>query len=297
MSGRSKTDELITSKYKKRSRMGEIFHRLKRNKGAIVGMCVLILLILTFFVSLFFISFESIATQNISERFSPPSFKHLFGTDNLGRDMFVRVIYGTRYSLVIGLGVVCIAGIFGISLGSIAGFFGGQIENIIMRVSDVMSSIPSILLGMVIMTTLGASLVNLIIAVGVTSIPGYIRITRASVLSVRNQEFIESARAIGIRSFPIIFTQVLPNGVAPIIVTTSASLGMSILSAAGLSFLGFGVQVPRPEWGTLISSGREFARSAPWLMIFPGLFIMFTVLSFNLLGDGLRDALDPKLKR
>lgn len=292
----SDSAELIVKKYKKRSMINDLFHRIWQNKGARAGLIILGLLITLLIISLF-ISFEMVTVNNVKVRFTSPNWQFPFGTDNMGRNAFLRVIYGTRYSLVIGLGTVAIAAFFGISLGSIAGYFGNVADDIIMRASDVLASIPGLLLGMVIVTVLGQSLQNLIIAVGIQSIPVYLRITRASILTVRNQEFVEAARAIGLSNARIIFTQVLPNGLSPIIVTVTASLGLSIIVAASLSFLGFGVQVPHPEWGALISAGRDFARSAPWLMTFPGLFIMVTVLAFNLLGDGLRDALDPKLKR
>ena len=287
--------ELITKKYKKRSQLGEIFHRIRRNKGALAGLAIITILFLTFLGSLF-ISFEAATSSNVPARFTSPNLQYPFGTDNLGRNALLRVVYGTRYSLAIGFGVVGIATLVGVTFGSIAGYFGKHVDDIIMRVSDILASIPGMLLGMVIVTVLGQSLRNLIIAVGITSIPIFIRITRASILTVRGNEFVEAAKAIGISSPRIIFTQVLPNGLAPIIVTITASLGIAIIVAASLSFIGFGVPVPHPEWGAMIASGREFARSAPWLMTFPGLCIMVTVLAFNLLGDGLRDALDPKLK-
>jgi peptide/nickel transport system permease protein len=247
-------------------------------------------------IASFFINNDAVFAMSARSRLAPPSLQYLFGADNFGRNMLLRVIFGTRYSIAIGFGAVSFAVFFGVSLGSFAGYYGGRVEDLIMRASDVLSSIPGILLGMVIMTVLGHGLQNLIIAVGVSSIPGFIRITRASIISVRNQEFVEAALAVGIPNVRIIFTQVLTNGLSPIIVTTTGSLGMSILVASSLSFLGFGVPIATPEWGALIASGREFAGIAPWLMLFPGIFIMMTVLAFNLLGDGLRDALDPKLK-
>jgi len=286
----------IMRQYKKRSQMGDIFYRIRKNKGAMVGLLIFGALLLLLIGS-FFISWESITYGNARLRFTPPNMQFPFGTDDNGRNSLLRVIYGTRYSLVIGFGAVAIAAFFGVLLGSIAGYYGRLTEDIIMRVSDVIASIPGILLGMVIVTVLGHSLRNLIIAVGVTAIPVFIRITRASILTLRNQEFVEAARAIGLSNVRIIFTQVLTNGLSPVIVMVTASLGISIIIAASLSFLGFGVPVPHPEWGALISAGRDFARVAPWLMFFPGLFIMITVLAFNLLGDGLRDALDPKLKK
>ena len=289
-------NELIIKKYKKRSQFGEIYHRMKRNKGAMAGFIILCLMFLCLIISLL-MSYKSVSQGNVSNNLAAPSLQHLFGTDNMGRDVFKRTIYGTRYSLAIGFGAVAIATIFGVTLGSFAGFYGGAADNIIMRISDVLASIPGMLLGIVIVTVLGQSLQNIIIAVGVQAIPIYIRMTRASILTVRNGEFVEAARAIGFSNMRILFSQVLPNGLSPVIVTITASLGISITVAASLSYLGFGIPVPQPEWGALISSGREFARLAWWIMTFPGLFIMIIVLSFNLLGDGLRDALDPKLKR
>ncbi len=290
------THELVTKKYRKRSQMGDIFHRIRKNKGALVGLIIIGILFLTFFASLF-ISYDAVTETNASARFSSPSWEYPFGTDNMGRNAFLRVVYGARYSIAIGFGVVTIALVIGVTLGSIGGYFGGNVENTVMRFSDFLASIPGMLLSMVIVTVLGQSLRNLIFAVGVTTVPSFIRISRASVLTVRNNEFVEASRAIGLSHFRIIFTQVLPNALSPVIVTFTASIGFSIIIAASLSFIGFGVPVPNPEWGAMISTGREYARSAPYLMTFPGLAIMVVVLAFNLLGDGLRDALDPKLKR
>jgi len=287
---------LLVKQYRKRSRMGEIFYNINKNKGAVAGFIILGVICLAFIVSLF-ISFESITAMNAQQRFAAPSWQLPFGADDFGRNVFLRVIYGTRYTLAIGFGAVALATVFGVTLGCFAGYYGGIVEDIIMRVSDVLSSIPGMLLGMVIMTVLGQSLRNLIVAVGVQSIPIYLRMTRASILTVRNNEFVEASRAIGFSNIRIIFTQVLPNGLSPIIVTITASLGISIIVAASLSYLSFGVPVPHPEWGALISTTKEFARRAPFLLTFPGLSIMITVLAFNLIGDGLRDALDPKLKR
>ena len=288
--------ELVTKKYKKRSQMGEIFHSLSKNKGAMTGFIILSLMLVAFIASLF-ISWEAITEMNPRMRLARPSWSHPFGADNFGRNVFLRVIYGTRYTLAIGIGSVTFAAIFGVTAGCFAGYYGGKTDDIILRLSDVLASIPGMLLGMVVVTVLGQSLRNLIIAVGVQAIPIYLRMARASTMTVRNNEFVEAARAIGLSHVRIIFTQVLPNGLAPIIVTLTASLGISIIVASSLSFMGFGVPVPQPEWGAIIADSREFARPAPWLMTFPGLFIMITVLAFNLLGDGLRDALDQKLKK
>ena len=291
-----RNQELITRKYKKRSRLGETLHRLKKNKGAMAGLGVIIAIFLVFIGSLF-LDFEQVTESNARAVLQKPSLQYPFGTDHMGRNILLRVVYGSRYSLAIGCGVGAIAAFFGIFFGAVAGYYGGTVENVIMRCNDVLASIPGMLFGMVLMTTLGQSLFNLILAVGITSIPVYTKITRASVLTVRNQEYIEAARAIGLSNFRIIFTQILPNALSPVIVVMTTSFGLAIIIASGLSFVGFGVPLPHPEWGSLISAGRQYARTAGWIMTFPGVAIMLVVLAFNLMGDGLRDALDPKLKR
>ena len=293
------TDEhglLDLRKYKRRSRFGEIFHRMRKNKGAMVGLIIFGILLGMFIIS-FFISYSAVFGRNSQIRLSPPNWPHLFGTDNMGRDAFQRVIYGTRYTMAIGFGGSAISLIIGVTLGAIAGYFGSKTDNVVMRITDTLASIPGMLLGMVIVTVLGQSLINLIIAVGIAGIPTYIRTTRASVLTVRNQEYIEASKAIGFRNARIIFSQVIPNGLSPIIVAFTVNFGITIVVAASLSYIGFGVPVPNPEWGTMVSMVRVYMLNAPWLATYPGLFIMITVLAFNLLGDGLRDALDPKLKR
>ena len=296
MSKNSNANELVSKKYRKRSRFGEIFHSIKKNKGAMLGLIILCIIILTFFAS-FFVSYSSITKMSAANITKPPSWEFPFGTDEMGRNLFLRVVYGTRYSIVIGFGCTIISLLFGVSIGAIAGFYGGKFESFVMRACDVISSVPGMLSAMVIMTALGQSLPNLILAMGITSIPLYVRITRASVLSVRNNEFVEAARAIGVSNTRIIFREVLPNGMSPIIITITTGVGMTIMAAAGLSFIGFGVPPPHPEWGGLISSGRGLIRTSPWVTAFPGLAIMLVVLAFNMLGDGLRDALDPKLKQ
>ena len=290
------TKELVTKKYAKRGQFSEIFHRIRKNKGAIVGLAIIAALLLIFVISLF-ISYDAVTEGVIKDRLSKPTWQYPFGTDMMGRNSFLRVLYGTRYSLAIGFGGSAIAAIIGITLGAVAGYYGGLVEEVIMRINDVLASIPTMLFGIVLMTVLGTNLRNLIIAVGISSIPIYIRITRASILTVKSNEFVEAAKAIGFSNIRIIFKQVLPNGLSPLIVTYSLNLGLVIVTAASLSYLGFGVPVPHPEWGALIAVSRDHARNAPHLLAFPGLFIMITVLAFNLIGDGLRDALDPKLKR
>jgi len=296
-----KNDEdvaLVMKKYRKRSRMGEIMHHISKNKGAMAGLVIIIALLLTVILGAIFISFEDITKSNVPMRYSAPGANAFFGTDNMGRDLFKRVIYGTRYSLLIGVSGASLAAFFGIILGCFAAFYGRVVEDVIMRIADVMASIPGLLAGMVIVTVLGqGSIPNLIIAIGVPGIHIFLRMTRASVLTIRDKEFVEASRAMGLSRMRTLFTHVLPNGLAPIIVQFTTMLGTQILVGASLSFLGFGVPAPHPEWGTLVSAGRADLRIAPWLTTFPGLFIMITVLAFNLLGDGLRDALDPKLKK
>ena len=283
-------------KYKKRSQMAELWRRMRRSKGAMAGLFILAFVALVAIASLF-MPFNWVNASNVMDNYAPPSLKYLFGTDNMGRDLFLRVIYGSRYSLVIGFGAMLFSAISGTALGATAGYFGGKTDNVIMRVCDVLASIPGLMLGMVIMVVLGMNMMNLIIAVGVGGAPHFIRVARASILTVRSNEYVEASRAIGFGDLRIILTQVLPNGLSPILVQATMSIGFSIMVSASLSFLGFGVPPPAPEWGALISTGRQAARTAPWLMAFPGIAIMITILGFNLLGDGLRDALDPKLKK
>ncbi|MBF4692123.1 ABC transporter permease [Fusibacter ferrireducens] len=295
---RSKHKSIRTEKETSRQHRNELWYRFKKNKGAMLGLFIIVFLVLVALSADFLLDYKTdVIGQNLKERLQSPSLTHLFGTDELGRDLFFRVIYGARFSISIGVISVSIGLITGTFFGAIAGYFGGYIEEVIMRITDIMSAIPSILLAIAIVTALGASTLNLMIAVGVASIPEFVRITRASVLMVRNQEFIEAARALGVKEWKIIISHVLPNALAPIIVQTTLTTGSSIISASGLSFLGLGVPAPAPEWGSLLSAGRKFIRGYAYLTLFPGMAIMFTVLAFNLMGDGLRDVLDPKLKQ
>jgi len=296
MSTKKQKEELITRKYRKRSRSGQLFYSVMKNKGSLVGFIIFCIIMLTFIASLF-ISYSSMSTTSAANRILPPSGQFPFGTDNLGRNLFLRIVYGARYSVTIGFGCTALSLFFGVLIGAVSGFYGGTVDNIIMRVTDVISSIPGMLFTMVIMTAFGQSLGNMIFAMGINGITMYVRITRASVLSVRGNEFVEAAKAIGISNFRTIYTQVLPNGMAPIIITVTTGIGMTIMAASGLSFIGFGVPPPLPEWGGLVSSGRAYLRTAPWISAFPGIAIMLVTLSFNMLGDGLRTALDPKQKR
>ncbi|MDR1194412.1 MAG: ABC transporter permease [Peptococcaceae bacterium] len=274
----------------------ESWRRLVRRPTAVLGMIIFLALVsMALFPSL--IAPEGYDNQQFTRLFLPPNGQNIMGTDNLGRDVFSRVVYGASYSMRVGFFAVLSSCLFGGVLGSIAAFYGSRVDNIIMRFLDIILSIPSILLAIAITSVLGASLTNLIIAISVSDFPHYARIVRASILGIKEQEFVEAARAIGASDARIIFRHLLPNAMAPIIVQATVGLGMSILSCASLSFIGLGIQPPLPEWGTMLSTGREYIREYWWLVVFPGMFIMLAVFSVNLFGDGLRDALDPRLKR
>lgn len=282
---------------KERSQMGEIWHRLKKNKGAMVGLVVaMILIFLALFGGLLVDYDTQVIGQNTAERLQHPSWKHLMGTDEYGRDIFSRIVYGTRYSISIGVVAVSIALVIGVFLGAVAGYFGGRVEELIMRFTDIFQAIPATIMSIIIVVCLGQSTFNLMIAIGLTSVPQFVRITRVAVLTVKDQEFIEASRALGVSRARTILSHILPNCLSPIIVQATLRVATAILSASTLSFLGLGVPVPKPEWGAMLSAGRKFIRDYSYMTLFPGLAIMVTVLSLNLLGDGLRDALDPKLK-
>lgn len=292
------TETTGKKQYKKRSQGQEIWRRFKKNPGAMVGLVIMILLVIVALCSGFIYDYDTdIIANHPAQRMKRPSAEHWFGTDNLGRDIFARVIYGTRYSLSVGIVAVLVSLFIGITLGSIAGYCGGIIENIIMRFTDMFLALPSMLLAIAIVAAMGASAVNLMIAVGVCSAASFVQVTRASVLTVRNNEYIEAARAIGATNWDIIKTHILPNSISPIIVQATLRVGSAIISAAGLSFLGMGVPLPAPEWGAMLSAGRQYIRDYSYMTLFPGLAILITVISCNLIGDGLRDAIDPKLKR
>ncbi len=265
---------------------------------SIAGLIILIILILLAIFADIIADYEQVAIkQNTIMRLEKPSKKHCIGTDEFGRDIFARLIHGARVSLMVGIVSVGIAIFVGGILGAIAGYYGGYIDNIIMRIMDVFLAIPSILLAIAIVSALGSGLFNLMLAIGVSSIPGYARIVRASVLMVKDQEFIESAKAIGANDFRIIKKHIIPNILAPVIVHGTLGVANAILSTAGLSFIGLGVPKPRPEWGSMLAGGRVYLRDASHVTTYPGLAIMITILALNLLGDGLRDALDPRLKQ
>lgn len=283
---------------KKRSMALEIWRRLRKNKMAMLGLVILVMLALTAIFADVIADYDTkVIAQDIKNRLQGPSMEHWCGTDEFGRDIFARLVHGSRVSLVVGLISVSISLLMGGAFGAIAGYYGGRVDNVIMRIMDIFLAVPSILLAMTIVAALGTSLINVMLAIGVSGIPGYARIVRASVMSIKDHEFVEASRAIGAKSPTTIFREILPNCLAPIIVQATLSVAGAILSTASLSFIGLGVQPPSPEWGAMLSGGRNYLRDALHLTLFPGLAIVITILALNLLGDGLRDALDPRLKQ
>lgn len=274
----------------------DVVRRLIKSKSAMLGLAiVLILIVIACFPQVF--APDGMDEQNYADQFLPPSLQHLMGTDNLGRDIFSRVIYGAQVSMRVGLISVGLACIVGGMLGALAAYYGGRTDNIIMRAMDIMLAIPSILLSISIAAALGPGLFNMMVAIGLGNVPVYARVVRAAIMTVKEQEYVEAGRAIGASTVRLIFCHMLPNAMAPIIVQATLGVASAILSAAGLSFLGLGIQPPTPEWGAMLSAGRQYIRDAWWIVTFPGLTIMVTIFALNLLGDGLRDALDPRLKR
>ncbi len=273
----------------------QLLKKLAKNNNAVFGISVIVF---TLVVAIFapYIAPHQPNEQELLNRLKPPSLKHPLGTDGHGRDILSRVIFGSRISLLIGLISIGIGLGIGLPMGLTAGFFGGVYEEVIMRTIDIMMSFPGILLALVVVAILGPGLFNVMIAIGIWSIPIFTRIVRGSTLSLREEQFIEASRALGVGDFKIMIKHVLPNCLAPILVLSSLRLATAILSAAALSFLGLGAQPPTPDWGAMLSAGRQYLRGAWWFSTFPGLAIMFVVLGFNLLGDGLRDVLDPKMR-
>lgn len=277
-------------------RLREIFYQFTRNRLAVV--CFILLLMIVFaavFADL--VAPSGIDEQNIAEALQPPSLKHWFGTDNYGRDIFSRVIYGGRISLLVALLSTAVSTVMGVILGATAGYYGGIVDNVIMRIMDVFMAIPSLLMAIVLATSLGAGLRNTILAIAISSIPSFTRVVRAPVLAAKQNEYIEACRAIGAKPLRLIVRHILPNVMAIIIVQSTLGVANAIISVASLSFLGLGVQPPTPEWGTMLSMGRSYITKCSWLVTYPGLAIVLSVICLNVLGDALRDALDPRLKQ
>lgn len=272
-----------------------IWERFCKNK---VSMCAFVVLVLIVLVAIFadvIVEFESGAlAQNVQERMQGPSAKHWFGTDNLGRDMFARVVHGSRYSMIFGIVCTALALFGGCVFGATAAYFGGKVDSVICRIMDTFMCIPFMLMALSLVSALGTGLISMTIAMVIASVPSFTRMVRSIVLTVVRQDYIEAARSCGSSHVSIIFTHVLPNAMGPIIVNATMNVAGLILSAAGLSFIGMGIQPPNPEWGYMLSEAMPYMRVAPHLVVFPGLAIIITALCFNLLGDGLADAFDPK---
>lgn len=281
---------------KKKSRSQEVWRRFRKNKLALFGMVLFFIILLTTVFADLIIGYDAAVTQVAADRLQGPSAAHWFGTDNYGRDLFARIIHGGRNSLLVGFGSVVIGVTLGGLLGAVCGYVGGRFDSVVMRVLDSIMCIPTTMLALAIVAALGTSLGNVLLALTISSVPRYCRIIRSSVLGVTGQTYIEAAHSCGTPDFQIILKHVLPNAIGPIIVQATMAVGTAIISAAGISFVGMGIQPPAPEWGAMLNEAKAYMTMYPYMVIFPGLAIGFTALSMNLMGDGLRDALDPKLK-
>ena len=283
------------AKNKKRSQWLDVWARLRKNKVFMVCLVVICLLILSAVFAGVIAPYDP-AAQDPSNRFAPISLAHPMGTDNYGRDLLSRVIYGGRISLLVAVLAVAMGLVVGGLLGMTAGYFGGLYENIVMRCTDILMAIPGFLMALCVSVALGTGIINTAIAIAASAVPSYARVTRASVLSEKNRQYVEAATSIGTGHLKIIIKHILPNIMSPILVESTLRIGASIIAISGLSFIGLGVQPPTPEWGSMMSSCLTYFRDTPTLILFPGFAIMVTIFAFNLFGDGLRDALDPRLK-
>lgn len=299
----SKETIVVDTQQSGRSLWQDAWRRFKKNRMAMISLCFIGLLALVAFSTIIIdiVTKESILdskviSQNLVNRLQPPSSEHIFGLDEFGRDIFLRIIWGTRYSLFMSTISISAAIIIGSVIGAISGYYGGVVDNILMRIMDIMLSLPYILLTIAIVAALGPGLVNVLISISISYIPEFARVVRGSVLSIREREFIEASRSVGASDMVIIFKQIVPNSLAPLIVQATLGVAGAILSIAALSFLGLGIQPPLPEWGAMLTNARTYIRDAWHITAFPGLMILLTILALNIVGDGLRDALDPKLK-
>lgn len=293
----SHTKKAAESSFQKQSRFRQTWKQLKKNKAAMAGLVIIAVFVLLALCADLIADYDTVViAQNIEQRLQPPSAQHWFGTDNYGRDIFARVIHGSRMSLTIGVVSTVVSVLCGGILGALAGFYGGKVDNIISRIMDALLCIPAILMALCIIAALGPGLVNLMIAITISQVPGFTRLIRSVIMTLRDQDYVEAARSCGTSDVRIICRHIIPNALGPIIVQATMAMADMILTAAGLSFIGMGIAPPTPEWGTMLSEGREQIRNAPYMITFPGIAIVLSALSFNMLGDGLRDALDPRLK-
>lgn len=285
------------AEYKKRSQLSIIWNRLRKNKLAMLGLAILVVMVVLAVCADWIADYDTNVTgMNMAERLQTPSAKHWFGTDSYGRDVFARIIHGSRLSLSLSIFAMLAAVAIGSIIGAIAGYYGGRVDDVLMRLMDILLAIPPMLMSISIVAALGHSMVNLMIALSLAYIPVFARVIRSSILTVKGQEFIEAAKACGTSNARIILRHIIPNAIGPIIVQATLAMGSTILIISSLSFMGMGIQPPQPEWGTMLYEGRDLIRTSPYLVIFPGIAIALAVLSLNLLGDGLRDALDPRMK-
>lgn len=287
--------ETAQVKAKKKSEFVRVMKQLSKNKLAMLGLFIFLVEVIMAALAPWIAPY-SYTKMDMLHTFATPSLQHIMGCDDLGRDIFSRIIYGARYSLTIGIAAVLISNCLGMIVGAIAGYFGGWVDNIIMRLLDVIQAIPGMLMMIVLSAMLGPGFVNTILAMSLGHIPGAARMLRAQMLKERGQEYVEACTSINCSTPRIIASHMVPNCMSPMIVQATMGIAQTITTAAGLSFIGLGVQPPAPEWGAMLAGARSFMRTAPHLVVFPGLAIAVTVLALNLLGDGLRDALDPKLK-
>ncbi|MGI6585907.1 MAG: ABC transporter permease [Gracilibacteraceae bacterium] len=288
---------VFDKKYSKKSQKKEIWRRMKKNKLSIIGLVIFCILVIIALSADFIADYEELAIKQHGDiRLQKPSKEHIFGTDQYGRDLLARMVHGSRISLGLGFFTTGISLAIGGFLGAMTGYYGGIFDEIVMRLMDILLSIPALLLAIAIVSALGPNMINLLIAITISQIPGFTRIVRSTVLTVVGEDYIEAARACGSKDFRIITNDVLPNAIGPIIVQGTMSVAKMILLAAGLSFIGLGIQPPQPEWGYMLSEAREYMRDYPHLVLIPGIAIAISVFSINLIGDGLRDALDPRLR-
>jgi len=273
--------------------------RFRQSPLSMAGLAIVVALVLVAVVGPFFVPYpkDAAGAVHIKEKLDPPTMAHWFGTDQVGRDVFTRVVVGARISLLAGLTVIALATAIGTLLGAVAGFFGGKVDEVIMRITDIFLTIPDLVLAMAFAAALGPGLTNVMIAVSLVWWPGYCRLTRANVMSLRDAQFAEAAQSLGASRSRVLFRHVLPNAFPTILVKASMDIGFAVLTTAALGFIGLGTQPPTPDWGVMIADGRKYLREAWWASTFPGIAILLTVLAFNLLGDGLRDVLDPRARR
>lgn len=284
-------------KYDKSKQPGSlpyVWKGVRKNKGAMVGMVLICIIVILSLLSPLIM--QDYALVNMRNQFATPSMEHLFGCDHLGRDIMARIFYGARFTLAIGIGAVAFSAVLGIIIGAIAGYFGGAVETVIMYIMDILQSFPGLVSAIAVATVLGTGLGNSILAIGIAFTPAFVRLMRANILTIRGSEFIEAATTIKCSTPRIIMKHLVPNAISPIIVQISMSIAQAALTASTLSFLGMGIKEPDPEWGAMISSARGYIRQSPHMVIIPGIFILITLLSLNLIGDAIRDALDPKLR-